>query len=455
MPHKHSLKEGVYLVRGASRGAILDTNTGNVYSINLKAVSVLTGETEDTAYWRQLASQQLAKASDELTNSTSLPLMAEPRLSFIWFEINTSDCNERCLHCYADSMPASERGRRSLPLYQQQKRKLSFDEWCNLINEGFQLGCQNCQFIGGEPLLYKDGGRSVLDLAECARIVGYKDIEIYTNAALLTNAKIQRIKKLGLHIAVSLYSYDPRIHDEITQTPGSHAKTVSSLRLLKKHQVPTRVEVIALRNNEETIPQTMQFIEDLGFPVGRPDPLRPKGRGDNPGIMPSLPTLVQYGVMTEPRFLADKQTIAHYASAHSCLAGKITITETGDILPCIFSRNKIMGNVVTSGGMKQIIEGPKLQKVWKTTKDDVLVCKDCEYRYVCFDCRPLSESSSDGFANYFDAPYPRCSYNPYTGEWAKGLWRMTEHGPTYDRSYELVMKNLPSEKGNINSAVRH
>jgi hypothetical protein len=79
--------------------------------------------------------------------------------------------------------------------------------------------------------------------------------------------------------------------------------------------------------------------------------------------------------------------------------------------------------------------GTPTRRAWASTKDQVAVCKDCEYRYVCFDCRPLSEGAAGGRADYLHAPYPRCTYNPYTGEWRGGLWTVDEQGqPFYDRS---------------------
>jgi MoaA/NifB/PqqE/SkfB family radical SAM enzyme len=77
----------------------------------------------------------------------------------------------------------------------------------------------------------------------------------------------------------------------------------------------------------------------------------------------------------------------------------------------------------------------KLETVWRSTKDNVLVCQDCEYKYACFDCRPLSEGANQGRGEYLSAPYPRCTYNPYSGEWAKGVWRVDEDGkPYYDET---------------------
>lgn len=77
--------------------------------------------------------------------------------------------------------------------------------------------------------------------------------------------------------------------------------------------------------------------------------------------------------------------------------------------------------------MTEILESSILKETWELTKDKVLVCKHCEYRYACFDCRPLAEGLSCG-KSYSNAPYPRCTYNPYTGEWGSGVWKMSSQG---------------------------
>ena len=45
------------------------------------------------------------------------------------------------------------------------------------------------------------------------------------------------------------------------------------------------------------------------------------------------------------------------------------------------------------------------------TKNEVEGCKDCEYRYICRDCRPDSLTG-----NFNEKPW-YCTYNPYSGEW--------------------------------------
>ena len=148
----------------------------------------------------------------------------------------------------------------------------------------------------------------------------------------------------------------------------------------------------------------------MGFSHKQPDVLRPKGRGDDPTIIPSKESIIKYGLTTFSSFTITRDILSRNISGHPCLLGKIAITDNGDVLPCIFSRNLTVGNVQETT-IKEIMSGQKLKTVWKSTKDNVLVCQDCEYRYACFDCRPLSEGTSQGKGEYLTAPYPRCNPN--------------------------------------------
>lgn len=79
-------------------------------------------------------------------------------------------------------------------------------------------------------------------------------------------------------------------------------------------------------------------------------------------------------------------------------------------------------------------------------KDDVLVCQDCEYRYVCFDCRPISEGAACGNGDYKTAPYPRCTYDPYEGVWGGGTWKVDDEGkPYYDESLKAIIEKVRNE----------
>ncbi len=73
MAAEYHLRKGVYLVKGASRGAILDTNSGRVYSVNRQACDVCSYLMEDEPFWNQLALLGLAEPAEgqNLTGSST------------------------------------------------------------------------------------------------------------------------------------------------------------------------------------------------------------------------------------------------------------------------------------------------------------------------------------------------------------------------------------------------
>lgn len=418
------LTEGNYVVSGTKRAAVYKTPSKEVFSINDLGRNILFGKTNDLDYLRQL--QDLEILTNKPLNNVEVPQKenAHGQIDFVWFEL-TPNCNEKCLHCYAECAPI-------FPSTIENKRRLNFDDWKRAIVETHDLGCTSGQFIGGEPFLYRgENKETVLDLAQFAQETGYTTIEVFSNATLLTREKIQRIRTLGLNMAVSLYSSNPEIHDQITKTPGSWAKTVENLKLLHEYETPTRVEIILMRENEATIIDTVKFVDAMGFGQTKPDVVRPNGRGGNDNRAPTSETQIKYGYILEPDFSVDQTGFLNAQTFNPCLAGKITITETGDVLPCIFSRSQILGNVLSSD-LKTVMAAEPLNDVWHTSKDRILVCQDCEYRYACSDCRPLAFGANDS-QNYSQAPFPRCTYNPYEGEWGNGFWRLNITGqPVYD-----------------------
>lgn len=95
---------------------------------------------------------------------------------------------------------------------------------------------------------------------------------------------------------------------------------------------------------------------------------------------------------------------------NSCLYGKISINEHGDIKNCP-SMNTSFGNI-NEITLEEAMNHPEFKKMWDISKDKIHVCKDCEFRYVCTDCRAYIEDPKDILSKPL-----KCGYNPYTGEW--------------------------------------
>ena len=335
-----TLQPGIYFVRGAKNGALCDTNTGGVYSLNDVGCQIVLGEVKSQEFWENL--QSLGLATTEKVELTSQLERRANKLGFVWFEIVTDDCNERCAHCYADSMPRTHRAQNqvtfipleSLPVLSNSDRvKMSHADWERQIKESFELGCRSCQFIGGEPFLYRgENGETVLDLIEYAREAGYEAVEVFTNGTLLTAEKVERLKALGASVATSLYSIKEEVHEAVTRTPGSFGKIMKALEMLKDAGVTTRVETVVMRTNQDSVDETVEWVEQMGFNHKHADVLRPNGRGSDTALMPDKRVIVEKSCVTQPSFRADKDFFMRNISGHSCLAGKVTITEFGDVL---------------------------------------------------------------------------------------------------------------------------
>lgn len=95
---------------------------------------------------------------------------------------------------------------------------------------------------------------------------------------------------------------------------------------------------------------------------------------------------------------------------NNCLHGKISIDAEGNIKNCP-SMPESFGNIRDTTLM-EAIEKPGFKKYWNITKDQIAVCKDCEFRYICTDCRAYKEDPDDDYSKPL-----KCGYDPYTGVW--------------------------------------
>ncbi|MBD3196380.1 MAG: hypothetical protein GF317_15080 [Candidatus Lokiarchaeota archaeon] len=95
---------------------------------------------------------------------------------------------------------------------------------------------------------------------------------------------------------------------------------------------------------------------------------------------------------------------------NSCWGKKITVTNDYEIKPCIFSN--IVISRIDEDSIDDIIK--KIKRYWFLTKNKITKCKDCEFKYICFDCREIARKSKNDL--YAENPY--CSYDPFKGIWA-------------------------------------
>lgn len=97
-------------------------------------------------------------------------------------------------------------------------------------------------------------------------------------------------------------------------------------------------------------------------------------------------------------------------SFNGCLNRKVAVDATGEIKNCP-SMPLSYGNI-RDLHLSQAIASPGFQDTWGISKDQIAVCRDCELRYACSDCRAYLENPADPCSKPL-----KCGYNPYTAQW--------------------------------------
>lgn len=118
------------------------------------------------------------------------------------------------------------------------------------------------------------------------------------------------------------------------------------------------------------------------------------------------------GVISASYFVSNIESYTESLHYNSCLNRKISIDAQGHIKNCP-SMSQSFGNIQDTT-LTEALAHPDFKKTWSINKDKIHVCKDCEFRYICTDCRAYVEDPDDILSKPL-----KCGYNPYTGEWSE------------------------------------
>jgi len=118
------------------------------------------------------------------------------------------------------------------------------------------------------------------------------------------------------------------------------------------------------------------------------------------------------GMINKNNFIYSQNFYLESQNYNTCLNRKISIDKDGNIKNCP-SMNESFGNIKDTT-LDEALNHPNFKKYWNINKDQIDVCKDCEFRHICTDCRAYIEDPQ----NQYSKPL-KCGYNPYTNEWSE------------------------------------
>ncbi len=353
-----------------------------------------------------------------------------PKLRLLFWE-STAGCNLRCVHC-----------RRLDVMETVTEEDLSTAEGMDLIGQVAEFAKPIMVFSGGEPLMRGD----IFDLAAYARDRGLK-CALATNGTRVDEEMAKRIRDTGfVRVAISLDGAKSETHDSFRGLPGSHAKAVAALSLLKSLGLSTQINFTVARHNAVEIPDIYRMALSLGahalhffmlVPVGCGVSIADKEMLSSEEYERWLEWLhgqeqlgeIELKATCAPHYFrvvrqgGRRPPASHHRQAaaggsdgppalhqvtRGCLAGSgvAFVSHKGDVFPCGYL--PIPAGNVRRERLKEIWEKAD---VFRQLRDPNLLkgkCGECQFKIVCGGCR----ARAYGVVGDWLAEEPFCAYDP-------------------------------------------
>jgi len=281
----------------------------------------------------------------DLDLEMNMPFSARPSAPYRMDLAVTYRCNNDCPHCYN----ARER---NFP-------ELTTEQWFKILDQLWALGVPHIIFTGGEATLMDDLPALIQHAENNGQITG-----LNTNARRLADmAYVEKLLQAGLdHVQVTVESNNPEIHDQMMSVKGAFKQTIAGLRnaLVSKLYVMTNTTM--LKTNVHTIPDTLDFLADIGVPTIGLNALIYSGHGLTVGtglrereLQPILDVAVQKTaargqklIWYTPTQYCEFDPTASNLGVKGCTAAlySMCIESNGNVLPCQ-SYYTPLGNILT------------------------------------------------------------------------------------------------------------
>lgn len=305
-----------------------------------------------------------------------------PFLNRVFLEIE-SQCNLDCRFCMGKDgeiarcfcSTVRNRGKRS--------NSIPISKWREVIDDALILSTRQIIFVGGEPLLAKESLFYLIDYIRKSELSENPlNIVVRTNCCLLDKETCEFFKNNNVNLETNICSHKEDVQDWITRTAGSLKRKMENFALAMDYKLRLLVKIEILKQNQNHIQEIVHFLYSLGLKEIYYDYVLTKDNQfyPNEAIKNYYKSENNLKGVTREKFIRSLE-------GHPCWDGQLAITVNGNILPCIVARNEIIGNMMNQR-IIDVLREEKTEKYWYLTKDHIEGCKNCEYRYACFDCRP-------------------------------------------------------------------
>ena len=313
----------------------------------------------------------------------------KPQLTNIHIEI-TSKCNERCIHCY-------------IP-HENKINNIDPTLFYDILQQCKNMNLLHLTLSGGEPMLHKN----FCDFIRKCREYDFS-VNILSNLTLLNDNILEEMKANPLlGIQVSLYSMNPKIHDEITQVKGSLEKTKSAILKLIENDIPLQISCPIMKQNKDCYDDVVKWAENHKIQVGDDYVIIAKYDHTINNLncrlsINEVKDLICSKAANNANYLEQLEVEAEKKKhiepgdfVCNVCNSSICIAENGNVYPCAGWQDYIVGNVKEVSLNDIWDNSKKVQYLRNLRRHDFPKCIHCSDKEYCTMCmvRNANESST-------------------------------------------------------------
>lgn len=268
----------------------------------------------------------------------------------------TQRCNAKCKQCYN----GGERINNDPSIFDLENR----------INKLYDLGIRFIEISGGEPLIRNDL-EDIVDIISKKRMMSC----LLTNGYYLPE-NINILNKLN-QVCISLDG-EKITHDKMRGLDYSYDKVIESLSILKSKKITTYVSMTISDENYKDINHVISVCKKFGAkPILTKVIPTENALKNNLKLTKDINLLEDYikiysDSIKRPKFETNKKSIYY-----GCDKGRkgFAVTINGEVLPCIYNRKLIIGNILDFNieTFNTIVNSLRAEKISKLSN-----CKKCD-----------------------------------------------------------------------------
>jgi radical SAM protein with 4Fe4S-binding SPASM domain len=301
-----------------------------------------------------------------------------------------SKCNERCIHCY-------------IP-HEEKINQIDSSLFYNLLEQCKNLNLLHITISGGEPMLHND----FCDFLKKCREYNFS-VNVLSNLTLLNDEMIDEMKANPLlGVQVSLYSMNPDIHDDITQTKGSFEKTKSSILKLIENDIPLQISCPILKQNKNCYNSVVNWGRNHGVYAGDDYVIIAKYNHNTQNLncrlsINEVEKVIKDKSKENSTYLenikAEAQKNKEFSPDDyvcSVCESTICISDNGNVYPCAGWQDFVVGNIKDKTLNDIWNYSEEVKSLRSLRKKDFPKCMKCSEREYCTMCmvRNANEDST-------------------------------------------------------------